>query len=48
MNLYLTQMDVTLQSYLTQGMNSKIALQKAFQTLQSLVSQHKTRITPTP
>jgi len=48
MNLYLTQMDVTLQSYLTQGMNSKIALQKAFQTLQSLVSQRKTRITPTP
>lgn len=48
MNLYLTQMDVSLQAYLTQGMNSKMALQKAHQILQSLVSQHKTRITPTP
>lgn len=48
MNVYITQMDVALQSYLTQGVNSKIALQRAYDSLQSILSTRLLSPTPTP
>jgi maltose-binding protein MalE len=48
MNVYLTQMDVTLQSYLSQGVNSKVALQRAYDAILSILSTRLTIPTATP